>query len=137
MIAKRLVQEATAEDFKTDDPSLLVGSLFKCSAEEIYPVVIADITSKLADPTLCDNTSAEQTYLEKAKRLPPEAFVDALADEVLGMLSNPRLVDRAKALEIARKYFTAKLKEECGGPMGLKILCQPEKKFKLHVVVEV
>jgi hypothetical protein len=136
MKAKQFVKEADPEDFRAAESAQSMGALFTGSAETIYPAAIADLTAKLKDPSLCDNTSAEHTYLSKAKTLPIEAFSDALADSAKGF-TQERLVNRAKAIEIARKYFTAKLHEECGETLALRITSAPAKKFKLFVAVQV
>ena len=112
---------------------------FDAEPSIIYPAAIAELTDLLAHPEKRSNTESERFYLRKAERLPEEAWalVDWDASPVNGAseLKPDDLVLRAKALEIARLYFTAMLHQQHGSSIHLHILKDP--KYKLHVDVEV
>jgi hypothetical protein len=131
MIAKQFV--------KPSEPSQMFEAdgrpWFEVNADEMYPAMIEYILDLVAHPEKRSNTESERHYLNLASKVPHVAWANALAAEDPTELTPEDLHDRAVALEIARKFFTAKLREEIGEMMGLRIA--GSEKWKLHVQVQV
>jgi len=130
MIAKQFVKPTEPRKFEGQGEAW-----FETDADEMYPAMIGHIQDLLALPAKRSNTESERFYLQLASKLPGDAWINALRDKGIDGLSNNQVLARAKALEIARKFFTAKLREEQGEVMGLRIV--GGEKWKLHVQVHV
>jgi len=115
-----------------------VGFVVKPS--EIYPAMIAEIKAILGDDKLAPDKFLDlkgtpnplRMYYDEAKSLGADGMDLALVPHAeTSDLKASGKIDRNRALECARKWFTELLHQSIGGkPMGLRILAE-DKAFKL------
>lgn len=100
----------------------VIDRIRHCLATDLkYPPELVDIDPQ---PGI-DPWRAAGNYVAAARRLPPQAWDDALADLAeLGTDPN-RLADRRTALELARLWFTRALKNRVR-PIGLHLTADPQ-----------
>ena len=91
---------------------------FQVDPDVVYPVALTMVQRMVAGeeptPSYCTR------HITDAKRLAPDAF--ELAAQPLTGCPMERRADRAGAIEAARLVFSALLREQNGGPIGVHII---------------
>lgn len=107
------------EHFVETDRGIEDETWFEVDPAVIYPATLAAIQEELQGDGQVGQHLAP--YLNAAREVGEEAW--ALAGKTLAELSEDERAVRAEVLELARKWFTAELRQSItGGKVGLRIL---------------